>query len=262
MPARPHQDDPRGGPRASDGGWDVDGSRSGDHVVGRLRKLCELAMTTLPASGAGLSVVGHDRQHSLLTAADPASERLEELQFVLGEGPCVDAALHHRPVLVGDLGAEGATRWPAYSSALDEAGMSAVFAFPLQVGAASLGVFDFFRARPGHLSGPELARAFTLADEAVAILLDRHDGSAARPGNSVVRRGPAQHPDGMPVGPPELFQAQGMVMIQIGGTLVDAMSRIRAYAYAQNRRLVDVARDVVERRLRFDGDEKSTDEAL
>jgi GAF domain-containing protein len=189
-------------------------------------------------------VVSTDRQYSLLTAADPASERLEELQFVLGEGPCVDAATSRRPVLVSDLGHEGPLRWPAYASAMDEAGVSAVFAFPLQIGAAQLGVLDFFRTRSGDLSAPELARAFALADAAVAILLDKEDRSADGTG-----------PDGMPVGPSELFQAQGMVMVQIGGTLVEAMSRIRAHAYAENRRLIDVARDVVGRRLRFDADE-------
>jgi hypothetical protein len=46
-----------------------------------------------------------------------------------------------------------------------------------------------------------------------------------------------------------------MVMVQIGGDLADAMARIRAYAYAENRRLVDVARDIVARRLTFDRDE-------
>jgi hypothetical protein len=201
-------------------------------------------MRTLSASGAGLSVVGRDRQHSLLTAADPASERLEELQFVLGEGPCVDAGLSRRPVMVADLGDEGPSRWPAYTSALGEAGVSAVFAFPLQIGAAQLGVLDLFRTRVGHLTASELARALALADEAVGILLDGHDGS-----------GGASGPADVPVGPAELFQAQGMVMVQIGGSLGEAMSRIRAYAYAENRRLIDVARDVVARRLSFAADE-------
>src|SRR4051794_27325142 len=111
-----------------------------DHVVDQLRNLCGLVMRTLSASGAGLSVVGQDRQHSLLTAADPASGRLEERQFVLGEGPGVDAGLSRRPVMVADLGDEGPSRWPAYTSAMGEAGVSAVFAFPLQIGAAQLGV--------------------------------------------------------------------------------------------------------------------------
>lgn len=248
-----------------------------DGVVDQLRSLCGLAVTTLPASGAGLSVVTKDRQHSLLTAADPASERLEELQFVLGEGPCVDAADSRRPVLVADLDEEGPRRWPAYTSAMAEAGVCAVFAFPLQVGAARLGVLDFFRTQPGHLTGPELTRAFALADAAVAILLDAHDrsgGGSGLDGRGLDGpgldgpglnggRGPDGGPEsdsgsgleGMPVGPSELFQAQGMVMVQIGGTLAEAMSRIRAYAYAENRRLHDVARDIVARELRFDVNE-------
>jgi hypothetical protein len=162
----------------------------------------------------------------------------------------VDAARTRHPVLVADLGDEGPRRWPAYASAMDEAGVSAVFAFPLQIGAAQLGVLDIFRTRTGQLSALELASALALADDAVAILLDGHGRSADGPG-----------PGGMPVGPSELFQAQGMVMVQIGGTLADAMSRIRAFAYAENRRLVDVARDVVTRRLRFDADETRLDEA-
>jgi hypothetical protein len=219
----------------------------GDRVVDRLRRLCDQAVRTVPASGAGLSVVARDRQFSLLAAADPVSARLEELQFVLGEGPCVDAAADRRPVLVPDLADDGPARWPAYTTAVLEAGVCAVFAFPLQVGAAQLGVLDLFRAETGPLSGVELSRAFTLADAAVLILLTGHH---------------ARGIDGPGPAPPEalgettaLFQAQGMVMVQLGGTLPEAMARIRAYAYAHDLRLSDVARAIVARELRFDPDE-------
>jgi AmiR/NasT family two-component response regulator len=52
----------------------------------------------------------------------------------------------------------------------------------------------------------------------------------------------------------ELFQAQGMVMVQLGIPISEALVRIRAYAYAENRRLNDVAADIVARRLHFDQD--------
>ena len=52
----------------------------------------------------------------------------------------------------------------------------------------------------------------------------------------------------------ELFQSQGMVMVQLGVSLAEALTRIRAYAYAEDRRLTDVAADIVARRLRFDRD--------
>jgi len=210
-----------------------------DSVVAELCRLCERAVADLPAAGAGLSVSAVDKQFGLLAAADPVSERLEELQFVLGEGPCVDAVAAGQPVLVGDIATDGPVRWPAYAPAVLEAGMSATFAFPLQVGAAQLGVMDLFRASPGELSAAELVRAFALADEAIAILLD----------------GGTRIDEEQPIaGPPELFQAQGMVMVQIGGTLAEAMARIRAHAYVHSRRLADIAREIVTRELRFDRD--------
>jgi AmiR/NasT family two-component response regulator len=47
----------------------------------------------------------------------------------------------------------------------------------------------------------------------------------------------------------ELYQAQGMLSLQLGVDLAEAMIRLRAHAYAHNRPLIDVARDIVERRL-------------
>jgi hypothetical protein len=214
-------------------------------VVDQLRSLCGKAVRSLPASGAGLSVAAKETRHSLVVAADPASEHLEEMQFVLGEGPCVDASTTRRPVLVARLGDEGPGRWPAYTAAAQDVGVQAVFAFPLQIGAAQLGVMDFFRTAEGHLSDPELGTAFAMADEAVAILLDGHHRS---PDEDV------EAMDGSLAGPAELFQAQGMVMVQLGGTLAEALARIRAHAYAENVRLIDVARAVINRQLRFDRD--------
>lgn len=215
-----------------------------DPVVARLCRLCERAVSSLPAAGAGLSVVAQGNQFSLLAAADPASERLEELQLVLGEGPCIDAAAARRPALIADLRQVEPTRWPVYAGAMRDAGIGAIFAFPLQIGAAQLGVLDLFRAEPGPLSGSELRHAFDLADEAVTILLDGQE-----------QRGAGRADDDVMAGPGELFQAQGMVMIQIGGTLAEAMARIRAHAYAENRRLIDVAREILGHDLRFDRDQ-------
>jgi hypothetical protein len=149
-------------------------------------------------------------------------------------------------VLVACLGDEGPGRWPAYTSAAQAAGVRAVFAFPLQIGAAQLGVIDFFRTSEGHLSDPELSKAFAMADEAVAILLDGQD--------RVAWDADVEAADGSMAGPAELFQAQGMVMVQIGSTLAEALARIRAYAYAENLRMIDVARAVVNRQLHFDRD--------
>lgn len=219
---------------------------AGGGTVGLLRRVCGTAVRTLSASGAGVSMMTDDGIRGVCAASDPGSERLEELQFTLGEGPCVDAYASRRPVLVPDLADGAMTRWPVYAPIVQENGLRAVFAFPLQIGAARLGVLDVFRDRAGPLTSDQLGQALLLADATVAALLDRHeqDGNEAGPGDL----------DEAVVGRAELFQAQGMVMVQLGVGIGEAMARMRAYAYAENRRLSEVARDVVARRLRFDPD--------
>lgn len=216
-------------------------------TAGLLQQLCAAAVRGLAVSGAGVSVMGEDGVRGLSTGSDPAAERLEELQFTLGEGPCIDAFEVRRPILVPDLSTAALDRWPVYTSAAYEGGVRAVFAFPLQVGASRLGVLDLFRNRPGPLTGEQVAQALVFADVAVGTLLDGQD----RAGSDVAADGPVEAMDSRA----ELFQAQGMVMVQLGISLAEAMARLRAYAYAENRSLADVARDVVARRLRFDPDQ-------
>ncbi|GAB7044283.1 MULTISPECIES: GAF and ANTAR domain-containing protein [Catenuloplanes] len=214
--------------------------------AGFLQRVCTAATVALSASGAGISVMTDDGLRGVSAASDQQSADLEELQFVLGEGPCMDAFATRRPVLVPDL-ADGATaRWPMYTPAAREGGVRAVFAFPLQVGAARMGVLDVFRDCAGPLTADELPLALAFADVTVSTLLDRQEdavivGTGDDLAEAVEYRA-------------EVFQAQGMVMVQLGVTISEAMARMRAYAYAENRPLSEIARDVVARRLRFDQD--------
>jgi hypothetical protein len=207
-----------------------------------LQRICSAAVEALSASGAGISVMTNDGTRGVCATSDPVSERVEELQFILGEGPCIDAFTARRPILAADLSDGGGRRWPVYAPAARGAGVQAVFAFPLQVGAARLGVMDVFRDRTGPLSGSELQLAFTLVEITVDALLDLQQGTT-RGGDAALDVGRRA----------ELFQAQGMVMMQLGVSISEALVRIRAHAYAENRRLDDVASDIVEGRLRLDG---------
>jgi hypothetical protein len=217
-----------------------------DGVMGSLRRLCTAAAQALSASGAAVAVMAEDGTRGVGVASDPVSERVEELQFVLGEGPGIDAFTGRRPVLVPDLAGEAMDRWPVYTPATCDLGIHAAFAFPIQVGAARLGVLNLFRARPGQLSGDELRHALMFAEVVLTTLLDgQHNATsgAAADGlaGAVERRA-------------ELFQAQGMVMVQLGAGLAEALARMRAYAYAENRQLGEVAADIMAHRLRFDPD--------
>lgn len=209
-----------------------------------LQRVCRAATGALSARGTGISVMTADGTCGASACSDPASERVEELQFTLGEGPCIDAFAERRPVLTADLADAARYRWPVYAPAAQDDGVRAVFAFPLQIGAVRLGVMDIFRDRVGPLTGTELLTAFAFADVTMEALLDMEEDRQSGDVRAVLDVGHRA----------ELFQAQGMVMVQLGVSIGEALVRLRAYAYAENRRLEDVAHDVVNRRLRLDSD--------
>jgi GAF domain-containing protein len=220
-----------------------------DGAVGtadRLRRLCRATVRALPAAGAGVSVMGADGVRGVAAISDPDDIWLAELQFTLGEGPCLDAHRWGRPVLVPDLKAGAMRRWPGYAPAAFEKGVRAVFAFPMQIGAARLGVLDVYREQTGSLSKPAFSQAVAFADVALTTLLDGQEDAA--PGET------ASGLDGALESRSVLYQAQGMVSVQLGMGLAHAMARIRAYVYANQRSLTDVARDIVSRKIRLEDD--------
>jgi hypothetical protein len=147
------------------------------------------------------------------------------------------------PVQVEDLQADSCqARWRAFAPAALDVGARAVFALPLQIGAIRLGVLDLYRTRPGGLTPGESADALTFADTATVLALD---GA----GNA----DPAW-PAGMTGDQAVVHQAAGMVSVQLGVRVEVAFARLRAYAFANERRLTEVATAVVDRRLRFHPD--------
>jgi hypothetical protein len=187
-----------------------------------------------------------------MCVTDELSEKIEDWQLTFGEGPCVDAVTSFGPVLTSDVGARDAERrWPGFAPSACRAGVAAIFAFPLQIGAIQVGVLDLYRTRPGPLSGPELGDALLLADTATLLLLDGQDQAAGSPGALV---GPAGQPVELAAHRAEIDQATGMLTEQLSTDIEDAFVRLRAYAYMYDRPLNDVARDIVARRLRLAAD--------
>lgn len=205
-----------------------------------LARLCRAAALALPAMGVAASVMTDTGVFATAASSDPDTSLLAELQFTLGEGPCVDAFAAGSPVLVPDL-AESVARWPGYATAALDRGVRSVFAFPLQVGAARLGALDVFCDEPRPLPAKALNLALTFAEVATATVLDGQAGSLTGPI-------PTDFDDAL-TSQFHIHQAQGMLTVQLGVSLVEALARLRAYAYASDRRLADVATDVVQRRL-------------
>jgi len=217
--------------------------------------VCAVAVSSAQASGGWVAAASSRGPDFLLCVTDRVSEQLAELQLLLGEGPAHDVLAAAAPVLAGDLGdGEAGRRWPVFTPEARATGAMAVFAFPLMIGAIRSGVIGLYRSSPGPLSSLQLGDCLLLADTAT-LLLDSLDGGGipAADGSGHGTRPGGQSPD-LAVHRVEIDQATGMLTVQLGITAGEAFARLRAYAYARDRRLADVAGDIVARRLRLDPD--------
>jgi len=216
---------------------------------------CVAAVAAVEVTGAWLSAAAGAETGHLLRVTDEVSEQLAELQLTLGEGPCPDAAAGG-PVLSSDLrGAEAVRCWPVFAPAARQAGAAAVFAFPLQIGAIRTGVMGMYRDRPGSLTDFQLGDALVFADTATMLLLDSADQAD---GDRAAGIGPGGQPTDLAMHGAEIDQATGMVTEQLGVGMAEAFVRLRAHAYADDRRLGDLARDIVARRVRLSPDPDET----
>jgi hypothetical protein len=217
--------------------------------------VCAVAAGLVQRGGAWVAAARNGEPDFLMCVTDPVCERLSELQLTLGEGPCHEVLASAAPVLAADLGdPESGRRWPAFTPEARGHGAGAVFAFPLVVGAIRAGVMGLYRSSPDPLTGGQLGDLLILADAAILLLLDAADGAAAASnGNGHGGWLDGQPPD-LALHRAEIDQATGMLTVQLGVHVTEAFARLRAYAYSEDRRLADVASDIVARRLRLDPD--------
>ncbi len=214
--------------------------------------VCAAAVAGVAVAGAWLTVTVAAQAAHVMQVTDPVSEHLAEIQLTLGEGPSLDVVASGGPVLASDLGTqEMARRWPVFAPAACRAGAGAVFVFPLLIGTIRMGVLGLYRDRRGSLSQSQLGDALTFAETATLLLLDSAHTEAS---GSATHASLGGQPDVLALHRAEIDQATGMLTEQLGTGMADAFLRLRAYAYAQDRRMADVASDIVARRLRLQTD--------
>jgi hypothetical protein len=206
--------------------------------------VCLAAARHLGVDGASVTAMSGPQSREPVSASDELGAVLEELQFTTGEGPGAEEFWLGSPVLVADL-ESAAARWPGFVPEAVAAGARAMFAFPLQAGAMRVGVLSLYRAVPGPLSAGELADVLVFADIALQLLLDTAAG---------ISGSPAYQPplDGLSDRRAVVYQATGMISVQLGVSLEEALARLRARAFAGGAALGAVAGDVVSRQLRFE----------
>lgn len=207
------------------------------------RNLCLAGVEVLGVAGMSL-MLRVDGMPTPVCASNPLAGHLEDLQHTLGEGPGVDAEESGRPVMEPDLGRPRLVRWVAFGPAAVAAGAGALFSFPLRLGAMRLGALTLYEPVAGGLSDRQHGDAMVMAGVMFNAILAMQTGvppGTLGPGlESFADYGARVH------------QASGMVSVQLGVSVGEALVRLRAHAYVEERLLSEVAADIVARRLLLD----------
>lgn len=202
---------------------------------------CRPFLEMFPVSGAAVSTVGELLGSETVSASDAIAVRVDELQFDLGEGPCWDAMKFGRPVLEPEIRTRPSTVWPAFSAAIHKEDVSSLFAFPLLVGALRVGAVDLYAADPVSLTSVQTQQAGTMAAAVGKHVLRRAlnaiGGDYEDTGNAFSRR--------------VVHQATGMVLAQLRVPGEDALLIIQGQAFATGKTMMEIAEEIVDRRLSF-----------
>jgi diguanylate cyclase (GGDEF)-like protein len=139
-------------------------------IQGILDQLVRRIVEIMPITGAGVTLISESTSPHYVAASDAAALKFEELQTVLDQGPCIVAYRTGEAVAIPDLTKED--RFRLFIPQALEAGLAAVFTYPLRHGETQLGALDLYRDSPGSLNEDDMVTAQTLADVTSAYLVN------------------------------------------------------------------------------------------
>jgi hypothetical protein len=209
-----------------------------------ISSLCLACTDVLGVSGAGLMLMSGGRSLGCVGVSDRVTEAVEQVEYTLGEGPCLSAYKSKTPVFDPDLADNSVVDWPQFRVGALAAGVRAAFGFPLLVDWICIGAMNLYHDRSGPLTDTQVTDAVLVAKLASHTLLEWQAG--APPGTV------AWQLERVPNHRMEVHQATGRISVQASVSVADALVLLRAYAFAHDRAISEVAADVAAGQLRFD----------
>jgi GAF domain-containing protein len=202
-----------------------------------LQRVAELTVRAVyGAEGAGVTWMVGPRP-ATVTAAGEFVRRIDEIQYTLDEGPCLQAYTDQTLILIGDLAQEGPARWPRFTSAALVHGVGGVVAAPLTVHGTRLGALNIYALHAGVFDADSARTAGVFADHAAVVLANaeaftRAEQAAMNLGEALTSRA-------------VIDMAKGIIMARTGCTPGQAFDQLREASQSTDRKLRDVAGDLV-----------------
>ncbi|MFD4195405.1 ANTAR domain-containing protein [Amycolatopsis thermoflava] len=210
-------------------------------VIDFLQLLVDRCVELLGVDAAGLLLADQNGRLRLIASSNEQVRMLELFQLQNDEGPCLDAFRTGTRVSHRDLSRDSA-RWPRLTVAAVDAGFAAVDAFPMRLRSEVVGALNLFRARPGELTRTVLRTAQALVDVATIGLLQER--SIRRQEILTEQLQTALNSRVI------IEQAKGLLAERLGVGMESAFAALRGYARSHQQKLPDVARMIIEGRLR------------
>ena len=206
-------------------------------VVDLLTGLADRCVSLLGVSAAGVMLASPADRLGLVASSSEAMRLLELFELQAQEGPCLDAFRTGERVGPENLEATS-PRWPLFSAAAVMAGFRSAVALPLRLRDATLGALNLFTVTVTPVDEADIVVARAFADlAALSIVQHRASTQAQRLHEQL---------SGALTSRIVIEQAKGVIAERAGTSLVEAFSRLRAYARHHNRRLTDVAQAAVD----------------
>jgi hypothetical protein len=209
--------------------------------------LCETAVRLAGVDGAAVAVMMSPQSRELVYSSDDLAQEIDEIQFVVGEGPCFDAYhlqwLQLWPGLDADPRRD---RWLAFSASVQNRGVRAVFAFPVP---GPLGVLELYRRTPGPLSDDQIDIATACADAIGDIVRAQFQTNGQLIAEATgTAEAASLHPSN-PFTRSRVHEAREVVAQQLDISPDEALARIRAHSYAQDLSTIEAAADILQGRF-------------
>jgi GAF domain-containing protein len=206
-------------------------------VIDFLHNLTQHAVAVSGAGAAGLMLTDQAGRLQFMAASNPSAESLELFQLQNSEGPCLDCFTTGEPVVNADL-RHAADRWPVFSARAIELGFQSVHAFPMRLRESTIGALNLFGPRDVLFEAPDVRIVQALADVATIALMQER---AIRRAEEVT-----EQLQGALTSRVVIEQAKGAVAATAGISTDEAFEILRVRARSSQKRLVDVARSVLD----------------
>lgn len=202
-------------------------------------RLARACARTLSVEDAGLSLVDASQQRVPLGASSDVAEVAERLQFTVGTGPCMTAQETREPVFAVEEDLR--RRWPVFTELLvAETPFRAVVALPLQPALAGAGAIDLYFRTSAEVLDLEVFDAMAVGELVTSALSDAAVWSEWSPGE-----GPEWMHGPAPQRRAATWEAMGKLGVELELSAPDALTLIRAHAYANGVTVDDVAEDLL-----------------